>query len=258
MPQQHLAHAVVLDPGDSERRIHFGRVVVGQNAVTLDPPRGHDDENAERRIRDGKARRLYATGNNLTIADDMTARTLLCSLDANCEHPGERHFDFDVVEEIHGRREQLVVAALTVLLAWHRTGASLQITPMGGFEDWSWRVREPLIWLGQADPCDSIVAVHARDPSRSEFEAVVQNWEPRLRAGGKTEYTVQEIINAGLIDSNLHAALMAVAATRSGPMVSSERLGRWLRKNEGKIHGGLKLVCAGNHHGYLLWTLKRS
>src|SRR5262249_41556547 len=31
---------------------------------------------------------VYATGNNLTIADDMTARTLLCALDANCEHPG--------------------------------------------------------------------------------------------------------------------------------------------------------------------------
>jgi hypothetical protein len=200
---------------------------------------------------------VYANGNNLTIADDMTARTLLCSLDANCEHPGERHFDFDVVEEIHSKRERLVVAALTVLRAWHRADVSLQITPMGGFEDWSRRVREPLIWLGRADPCDSMTAVHARDPSHSEFEAVVQNWEPKLRAGGKTEYTVQDIINAGLIDSNLHAALIAVAAGRSGLMVSSDRLGRWLRKNEGKIHDKLKLARAGSLNGYPLWTLLR-
>jgi len=76
-------------------------------------------------------------------------------------------------------------------------------------------------------------------------------------AGKAPWHTVQDIINAGLIDSNLHAALMAVAANRSGPMVSSDRLGRWLRKNEGKIHGKLKLACTRILHGYPLWTLVR-
>ena len=27
--------------------------------------------------------------------------------------------------------------------------------PIGGFMDWSRRVREPLIWLGETDPCDN-------------------------------------------------------------------------------------------------------
>jgi putative DNA primase/helicase len=194
---------------------------------------------------------VYATGNNLTIANDMTDRTLLCSLDAGCERPGARHFDFDVIEDIHSGRERLVVAALTVLRAWHVAGVSQQVDPIGGFEDWSRRVREALIWLGRTDPCGSQATVYARDPRRAEFEAVVRHSEPHLLVGSR--HTVQELINAARIDSNLHTALMAVAANRSGPMVSNERLGRWLRRHEGWIHGNLKLVRAGNS----IWTLKR-
>jgi len=200
---------------------------------------------------------VYATGNNLTIANDLTDRTLLCSLDAGCERPGARHFDFDVIEDIHSERERLVIAALTVLRAWHIAGEPQQADPMGGFEDWSRRVRGALIWLGKADPCGSQITIHARDPGRSEFEAVAQHWETHIRAGIKMEYTVQEIINAGLIDNGLHTALMAVAANRSGPMVSNDRLGRWLRKNEGRIVGNLKLVRSGIRDGYSLWTLRR-
>jgi len=77
---------------------------------------------------------VYATGNNLTIANDLTDRTLLCSLDAGCERPGARHFDFDVIEDIHSERERLVIAALTVLRAWHVAGEPQPADPMGGFE----------------------------------------------------------------------------------------------------------------------------
>jgi len=200
---------------------------------------------------------FYATGNNLTIANDLTERTVLCLLDAGCERPGARHFDFDVIEDVHREREQLVVAALTVLRAWHVAGEPQPADPMGGFEDWSRRVRGALIWLGRDDPCGSLIAVHARDPYHLEFEAVVKHWETHLSAGIRREWTVQQIINAGLIDNELHTALMAVAANKSGPMVNNERLGRWLRKNEGKIVGKLKLVRAGSNQGYPLWTLKR-
>jgi putative DNA primase/helicase len=38
---------------------------------------------------------VMATGNNLQIAGDLTRRALVCSLDARCEHPERRHFDWD-------------------------------------------------------------------------------------------------------------------------------------------------------------------
>ena len=62
---------------------------------------------------------LFATGNNLEIAGDLTRRCLLGSLDAGVERPELREFKGDIVAETHARRGELVAAALTVLRAWH-------------------------------------------------------------------------------------------------------------------------------------------
>ena len=202
---------------------------------------------------------MFCTGNNLVVAADLASRTLLCALDAGCEYPETRRFDFDVLELIHSERERLVVAALTVLRAWHVANEPRQLEPFGGFEDWSRRVREPLVWLGQADPCASLEDVRKRDPYRAEHETVLRHWESSyLYTGVRKAHTVQEIIAAGLIDAGFHAALVAVAGNASGILVSNERLGRWLRKVEGKVVGGLRLACSGNHKGYPLWTLERA
>src|SRR5262249_8538774 len=62
---------------------------------------------------------IYATGNNLTIAGDLTRRTLMCALDAKCERPETRTFDVDVIATARAERSRLVAAGLTVLRAWH-------------------------------------------------------------------------------------------------------------------------------------------
>ena len=62
---------------------------------------------------------FYATGNNLTIAGDLTRRVIMGTLDANCERPEMRTFNVDARAEALNNRPELVVAALTVLRAWH-------------------------------------------------------------------------------------------------------------------------------------------
>jgi hypothetical protein len=53
----------------------------------------------------------------------------------------------------------------------------------------------------------------------------------------------------------LRSALPTAAASRSGSVVSNDRLGRWLKANEGKIVNGLSLVRDGITNGYPLWRL---
>jgi hypothetical protein len=60
---------------------------------------------------------VFATGNNLTIAGDLTRRALLGALDARCEHPERRSFEFDPIAVARTERGRLVVAAMTVLRA---------------------------------------------------------------------------------------------------------------------------------------------
>jgi hypothetical protein len=75
---------------------------------------------------------IFATGNNLEIAGDLTRRCLLGSLDAGVERPELRNFSVNVIDEAHSRRGELVVAGLTVLCAWHvarATGERVQVDP---------------------------------------------------------------------------------------------------------------------------------
>lgn len=194
-----------------------------------------------------------ATGNNLVVANDLTRRTLLCRLDPGVERPELRSFNRDVLETAHSERGKLVAAALTVLRAWHTARAVIGIEPLGSFEDWSFRIRQPLLWLDRADPCESIATVRDHDPNRSSLITVLEQWKRCL--GVLSPYSVQQIIARALVDMDFFNALMAVAAEKAGSSLSNMRLGRWLNKNEGKIVGRLRLSRVAVLHGYQLWQV---
>ena len=199
---------------------------------------------------------IFATGNNLIIAGDLTRRCLLGSLDAGVERPELRNFNIDIIDETHSKRDELVVAALTILRAWHvarAAGERVNIDPFGGFADWSRRVREPLIWLGEADPCDTVAKVRENDPHRDLLTPMIMQWKEHL--GLNTQYTVQEVIGRAVNTPNFYVALMAVAEKRMGGVVSNDRLGRWLKRVQGKIISGFSLLQDGNAHGYPYWKL---
>jgi putative DNA primase/helicase len=208
-------------------------------------------------------------GNNLVIANDLTRRTLLCQLDAGVERPETRKFKRKVDEVARKQRGELVAAALTVLRGWHTAQTTIGVEPMGSFEQWSYRIRCPLLWLDRADPCDSIKTIRENDPLRSLLNAVLIQWEAAL--GTVDSFTVQQVIDkavelaagqlgiAGkppvLPDRDFYHALAAVAVAASGNSISNDRLGRWLGKNSGKIVDKLKLVRGGMKDGYPLWRV---
>ena len=199
---------------------------------------------------------IFATGNNLTIASDLTRRVLLCTLDARCERPETRTFTVDPIAIARAERGRLVAASLTVLRAWHcadqeEEGAKLK--PLGSYEDWSQRIRQALVWLDQADPCETTDDVRKNDPERQELYAVMAQWREHL--GVATPFTVQQVIGHAVVEAEFNAALMAVAASRNGTGISNKELGRWLKRIERKVVGGYQFVQHGISYGYPLWKL---
>jgi hypothetical protein len=180
---------------------------------------------------------IFATGNNLTIAGDLVRRSLMCSLDAKCERPELRTFNVDAIKTVRGNRGRLVTAALTVLRAWQvaREREALSLPPLGSFEQWSRRIREPLVWLGRADPCGTIDRVRENDPTREALWTVVVQWEEHL--GHEQKYAVQDVIRLAAPEADFQTALVAVASNQKGLLVSNDRLGRWLKKVQGKERG---------------------
>src|SRR5436190_24282010 len=53
--QNDARHPIVIDPVEAERRVHFRAIVHREEAVALQPPRGHQNEYAKRRIAEAEA-----------------------------------------------------------------------------------------------------------------------------------------------------------------------------------------------------------
>jgi hypothetical protein len=205
---------------------------------------------------------IFATGNNLTLAGDMTRRALRCSLDPGVERPELLVFDRDPIAMVRADRGKYVAAALTILRAFHMAGRPQQAPPLGSFAEWSRWVRDALIWLEEADPCATMENVRAADPRLEALTMVVEQWCAVL---GSTRVSAKQVIDAAtaqrqgflgrpeFVHPEFREALLVVAG--DGGMVSGRRLGKWLAANQNRIVGGYKLVSAGVISGLARWQL---
>lgn len=208
---------------------------------------------------------MTATGNNLTFVGDMSRRALLCQLDPGVERPELRSFSFDPVKLVLTQRGDLVAAALTILRAYYVAGRPDQVPPLGSFADWSNTVRSALIWLGCADPCDTMEKVRKADPQMALIKQVMAQWK---RAVGTTRLTTgdlqaraEEMVEQAVGSSTkkhknpeLRDALLAVAGEAG--RINGRKLGIWLSKQNGRVVNGLRFVNCGTRGGQSLWSLE--
>ena len=208
---------------------------------------------------------LAATGNGLIVGGDMTRRTLYGCLDAGVERPEERQFDVDVIHEAKRCRPELVVAALTVLRAFKVVGSPRQKPSLGSFEDWSSGVRDALVWVGEADPCDTMSRMRALDPKLEALTAVLAAWMEALETRRVSTATLVELAmrqvqgDAGQVvfqHPKLRAALISVAGAGLTGAISSRVLGRWLGGNADRRVGGFRIVRLGLVAGSPTWRVE--
>ncbi len=205
---------------------------------------------------------IFATGNNLTLQGDMTRRAVRATLDAGVERPELRAFDRDPAAMVTAHRGDYVAAALTILRAYHVAGRPQQTTPLGSFVDWSRWVRDALVWLGEADPCETMESLRGMDPRLEALTAVLTQWQAVV---GTDRVTVHQLIDRAtekrsqlydrseFVHAEFREALLAIAG--EGGAINGRRLGRWIGAQQNRIVGGLKLVSAGLSAGRARWRL---
>jgi hypothetical protein len=202
---------------------------------------------------------FIATGNNLTFRGDMLTRALLVRIDPQCERPEERQFTGDLRQHVRALRGELVSAILTILRAYHVAGRPAQdLKTFGRFEEWSDLVRSALVWLGEADPCETREEIEVEDPERRGLETLLEAW---FAAYADEPLTIAEVLE----DVEVHKgnalikvvgqALSEVAGDRGGKP-SARRVAWYFRQKADKIVNGRKIEKAGNNgHKVAQWRV---
>jgi putative DNA primase/helicase len=214
---------------------------------------------------------FLVNGNNLVIEGDLSTRTVKSSLDPGTERPEEKHFNLNLHEYVPANRGQLAVDCITIVRAYIAAGEPLRgtITNYARFEDWSRRVREPLIWLDMADVCETRKGIEENDPKRSELIQLLTAWNENYPGEGATVGEAIKLATGEPYHSRgqpepaadterrqrLADALREVSDKKGGGS-DGQAVGHFIRANEGTRRNGMRFVKVGVSHNVARWKVE--
>ena len=181
---------------------------------------------------------VFATGNNVTLVGDMTRRAIVCRLDARMERLELRDFSFDPIDRVLARRGAYVAAAITIARAYRMAGGPNVFPPIGSYGEWTDAVRAPLIWLGEADPVESMDALRGEDPELAFIRELFAHWLDAMPI--HAHHTAAQIIEVRVPPHSQRLRTSGVPRPhpedRRRPWSAlSKSLGKWLSRINGRV-----------------------
>jgi putative DNA primase/helicase len=198
---------------------------------------------------------LVASGNNMTPVSALARRSLVIRLDANTENLRERVFRIaNPRKYVMEHRAQMLVDALTIIKAYLLADNYTMPVPLPSFEAWSRLAREPLIWLGMADPV--VTQLNETDDETKNigpiFEKLIANFGTRPFTAGDMARIVGSLSDE---NNELSDALMQMGCAEPNNPI---KVGYWLRASKDKIGSSWKLVHDGHNKFGVRWKLQKT
>jgi hypothetical protein len=200
---------------------------------------------------------FLSSGNNVGPVQDMTRRCITIRLDPGVEIPSARTFTRpDLVRDVRCKRGRYVSAALTIVRAWivaDRPKAACK--SLASYGEWSDLCRQPLLWLGCADPTASVFEAIADDPDRETLGRLLAAWHSVF---GKTPTMVRDAVNQANLLPNEQAELREILhdiAEEKGE-VNRRKLGKWISRQAGRIIRGLRFVRTKGNSSAEKWRVE--
>lgn len=215
---------------------------------------------------------IFTTGNNITIVGDLCRRTITSRLDAELEAPQLRQFKHDPIKSVLDDRGKYIAACLTVCRAYIAAGRPGLLPRLASFEAWSDTVRSALVWLGKADPLDTMKDIRDEDPERELLANLLRAWASDYGLGAGSDVPLTVIVDRATkmqpgdgYDLTLepaypefNAAMRTAAGATGNARVDVTRFGYWCRTNKGRIVDGLRLMNKpSNRGGAATWWVEK-
>ena len=200
---------------------------------------------------------FLSSGNNVGPVQDMARRCITINLDPGCEVPAARTFTRpDLVSDVLRQRGRYVSAALTIVRAWIIAGRpKTECKSLAGFGDWSDMCRQPLLWLGLADPTESLFIAMAEDPDREILGRILAAWQGVF---GKKAAMVRDAVNNQTLFSDENTELNEVIhdiADERGT-INRRKLGWWIKRHAGRIVDGRRFVRGSGKRSAETWQVE--
>jgi hypothetical protein len=197
---------------------------------------------------------IYMTGNNLAIIDEQGRRTIRCELDAGQENPERRHFREDPLKTARDNRGRYIADVLTIARFYVAGDRGVDVFPIGSYGAWSRFVREPLVYLNEADPCATMAETAKDDPATARLVTVLNGWYDEFQSIPKT---LADVVRDAAIDG-FYPVLKEQFPARGGSEVDTSRMGYWLRRYVGRVVGGKRFLKedGGTHHS-VRWYVEK-
>lgn len=203
-----------------------------------------------------------ATGNNIELSADTARRTLLARLESLEEHPEDRsQFKHaDLKKFVRDERARLAVAGLTLLRAYFAAGCpDMGLAPWGSFEEWSRLIRHAIVWAGQADPRANCDAVRNADQSAQLVRLIHEGIEEAdIECEGVTAADIARLLGHEIGQDGVDhwATLREAMSELCGPKLDSRKIGYGLRRYQGRVCAGKRLINSPGHGGVKRWMVE--
>lgn len=186
---------------------------------------------------------VLGSGNNVSPVRDLLRRIVTIHLDPHVEIPATLTYASDPLAAVRADRGRFVMAALTIVAAWHAAGSPrADVAPIATYSGlWSDYCRHTLLWLGEPDPVTRLLEQMAADTDAEAVGFLLQEW---FRVFGSTPITVRRLVDATCVgNAALLEALQQLPVEDKGA-INRGRLGWFLKRICDRIVSGLVLRAA--------------
>lgn len=184
---------------------------------------------------------VLGTGNNIGPVRDMSRRVVTIKIRHQVATPALEKYAGNPAETVAANRGKFVAAALTIIGAWKRAGSPRADVPsIASYGTWSDLCRQPLLWLGLADPASSLIDQVSHDPDQDLLGCLLRIWHEEF---GDQPIMVRRLLDEASNNDELDEALLELPILNRG-VIDRNRLGWFFRQNANRVVNGLELQKA--------------
>jgi putative DNA primase/helicase len=203
-----------------------------------------------------------ATGNNLTMSDEIARRSYMIELDSKLERPDlrdpSRFAHPDLLGWVREQRSELLLSLLIIARAWADDGG-MKITggpQLSSFEEWSRIVGSVIRFAGLSD----FLGNEDRKRDIAEDETNIERAVLLARiqeAMGDCEFTLKELHRATFANADMSYAVQPfLVRARWTDDAAVKELGNAIRTIRDASYGGLKLVKVRDSNAGAVYQIK--